>query len=122
MTEKDIVYKNGFPFYKGMPCFVDGKRLNSEPSINKDGFLSAYYWRDAGLWGINAVELYPNIFVFVSDYLYHLDLKEVNPMSYDLWRAENNPNGKYLAESNIIEALNCQSIDGSHGNKFKNKQ
>lgn len=121
MKETDIEYKHGIPFYKGMPCFLDGKRLNSDPHINKDGFLTAFYWRDAGLWGIDAVELYQNVFVLTSDYYSWLDLKEVMPMSYDSWRAENNPNGEYLLENNIMEALNCKSINGFHGNVFTHK-
>lgn len=51
MKLKEIIeYRNKFPFYKGMPCFVNGMRLNSTPKINEEGFLSAYYWRDGGLW------------------------------------------------------------------------
>lgn len=59
MKENDIyekiTYKQGIPYYMGMPCFLDGKKLNSKPKIDKDGFLSAYYWRDAGLWGVHDV-------------------------------------------------------------------
>lgn len=39
-----------------MPCFVNGMRLNSHPHVDKDGFLSAYYWRDGGLWGCKVSE------------------------------------------------------------------
>lgn len=39
MKENDIyekiTYKQGIPYYMGMPCFLDGKKLNSKPKIDK---------------------------------------------------------------------------------------
>lgn len=51
-----------------MPCFVNGMRLNSHPHVDKDGFLSAYYWRDGGLWGCKVSEIYPNVFAYNDEY------------------------------------------------------
>ena len=34
----NIIYNGDIPYYKGMPCFLDGKRLNSIPYIDGDGF------------------------------------------------------------------------------------
>lgn len=63
MAQEDmkITYKQNIPYYKGMPCFVNGMRLNSHPRVDKEGFLSAYYWRDGGLWGCKVSEIYPNV-------------------------------------------------------------
>lgn len=38
IKEKEIYYKQNIPYYKGMPCFAGGLRLNSHPYIDNDGF------------------------------------------------------------------------------------
>ena len=40
MTQEDrkITYKRNIPYYKDMPCFVNGMRLNSHPRVDKEGF------------------------------------------------------------------------------------
>lgn len=109
----NIIYKGDFPYYKGMPCFLDGKRLNSIPYIDKDGFLSAYYWRDGGLWGIRITEIYPNVFVYNDDSLEHLYLSQIEPMTFEEWK---NDNGVYAPRcSNVIEALESTGLGGHKG-------
>ena len=90
MKLKEIIeYRNKFPFYKDMPCFINGMRLNSTPKINEEGFLSAYYWRDGGLWGCDAIEIYPNVYCFSDECLHILDLKKVKPETLDIWKESN---------------------------------
>ena len=87
--KEDIKYYNGFPFYKGMPCFVNGMRLNSTPKVNEDGYLSAYYWRDGGLWGCDTIEIYPNVYCFFNEYMHSLHLKEVKAETLEFWKESN---------------------------------
>lgn len=107
MKENDIyekiTYKQGIPYYMGMPCFLDGKKLNSKPKIDKDGFLSAYYWRDAGLWGCTMSEIFPDTFAYNDGSPWHLYLCEAKPMTFDEWKKDNDP--YCLRFSNVIEAL-----------------
>ena len=87
--KENIEYRNDFPFYKGMPCFVNGMRLNSTPKVNEEGFLSAYYWRDGGLWGCDCVELYPNVYILQDDFHWSVDMKEVKAETLEFWRESN---------------------------------
>ena len=116
VTDK-ITYKQSIPYYNGMPCFVgDGDvcclKMNSLPGIDEDGFLSAYYWRDGGLWGCFVSEIYPNVFAFTDESLSNLYLNEVIPITLEEWK---NSNGNYCPNvSNVFEAL---SKDGYGGHK-----
>lgn len=115
MIQKDrkITYKRNIPYYKGMPCFVNGMRLNSHPHVDKEGFLSAYYWRDGGLWGCKVSEIYPNVFAFNDEGLANLYLHETIPMTLEEWK---NDNGKYCCNaSNVIEALEKSGYCGYGG-------
>lgn len=108
-----ITYKQNIPYYKGMPCFVNGMRLNSHPYIDKDGFLSAFYWRDGGLWGITIIEIYPGVFVYNNASFEHLYLNEVTPMTFDEWKKDN---GEYSDwASNTVEALTKTGYEGHEG-------
>lgn len=69
--KEDIKYHNGFPFYKGMPCFVNGMRLNSTPKVNEDGYLSVYYWRDGGLWDVTLLKYIQMFIVFLMSICIH---------------------------------------------------
>lgn len=111
IKEEEIYYKQNIPYYNGMPCFVSGLRLNSHPYIDNDGFLSAFYWRDGGLWDCKVSELYPNIFVYNSEYLDHLYLSKVTPMTFEEWCIDN---GEYCPnDSNIVEALKAKRSNGA---------
>ncbi len=108
-----ITYKQNIPYYKGMPCFVNGMRLNSHPRVDKEGFLSAYYWRDGGLWGCKVSEIYPNVFVYNDEGFDHLYLHETIPMTLEEWE---NDNGEYCHNvSNVIEALTKSGYSGHGG-------
>jgi hypothetical protein len=108
-----ITYKRNIPYYKGMPCFVNGMRLNSHPRVDKEGFLSAYYWRDGGLWGCKVSEIYPNVFAYNDEYLSHLYLNATTPMTLEEWK---NDNGHYCHNaSNVIEALTKSGYGGHEG-------
>lgn len=110
IKEEEIYYKQNIPYYKGMPCFAGGLRLNSHPYIDNDGFLSAYYWRDGGLWGCRVSELYPNIFAFSNEFLKHLYLSKATPMTFEEWCIDN---GNYCPnDSNIMKALKAEKSDG----------
>lgn len=109
--KEDIKYRNGSPFYKGMPCFVNGMRLNSTPKINEDGLLSAYYWRDGGLWGYEVVEIYPNVYCFSDECLHMLDLKEVKPETLEFWKESN---GCYAPPCKTVEEAletSCERVE-----------
>lgn len=105
MIDDKIEYRNGYPYYKGMPCFTSGLRLDSCPYRDEDGFLSAYYWRDCGCWFSLIKELYPNIFVFCDDYfaLSHLYLQETKPMTLNEWANDNGFSSHEI--SSVTEAL-----------------
>ena len=87
--EEDIKYHNGFPFYKGMPCFVNGMRLKSTPKINNDGYLSAYYWCDVSSWGCDVIKIYPNVYCFKNSTIHSLPLKKLEIESLDAWKEYN---------------------------------
>lgn len=115
VTDK-ITYKQNIPYYNGIPCFVNGLRLNSHPYIDEDGFLSAFYWRDGGLWGCKVSEIYPNVFVY-NEYdnwfvrSFYLD--EVTPVTLEEWK---NSNGYYCPDvSNVLEALTKDGYGGHKG-------
>lgn len=114
----DITYKGNIPYYKDMPCFINGIRLNSIPKIYENGLLGAYYWRDAGAWGSMISEIYPNTFVFTDEWegLSHLYLKEVQPTTFKDWRNSNT--WTTLRCSNVIEALRLEGFEGHEGLKI----
>lgn len=110
-----IEYRNNIPYYKGMPCFIGGKRLNSVPKVNSEGFLTAYYWCDCGLWGIDVSEIYKNRYVYNTENL-PMYLTECHPMTFNEWKEDNEP---YTSSCVTIEqALNANSLDGGHGGTF----
>ena len=85
-------------------------RLNSHPHVDEEGFLSAYYWCDGGLWGCKVSEIYPNVFAFNDESLANLYLHETIPMTLEEWK---NDNGEYCCNvSNVIEALEKNRYGG----------
>ena len=114
----DIIYKGNIPYYKGMPCFIAGMRLNSIPKIDKNELLSAYYWRDAGAWRGIISEIYPNVFVFTDEWegLSQLYLKEVQPTTFEDWRDTNT--WTTLRCSNVIETLRLEGFEEHEGLKI----
>ena len=117
VTDK-ITYKQNIPYYNGMPCFVGTNnecvlKMNSCPSIDKDGFRSAYYWRDGGLWGCMVTEISPNVFAYTEESLRSLYLHEAIPMTLEEWK---NSNGYYCPDvSNVFEALTKDGYGGHKG-------
>lgn len=111
-----IEYKNGYPYCKGMPCFLDGLRLNSIPKIDENGLLSAYYWRDNGMWGAIISKTPQGTYIYNdTGEAHHLNLKEVKPMTFGRWLKSNS---NWFTPSSIQEALSDTCLNHIN-NPFK---
>lgn len=111
-----IEYKNDYPYYKGMPCFLGGLRMNSIPKVNENGLLSAYYWRDNGMWGVVISKTRQGTYIYNdTGEAHHLNLKEAKPMTFVEWLKSNN---SWCTPISIQEALSNTCLNHVN-NPFK---
>lgn len=111
-----IEYRNDYPYYKGMPCFLDGLRMKSIPKVNENGLLSADYWRDNGMWGVAISKTPQGTYIYNdTSEAHHLNLKEAKPMTFCEWLKSNN---SWCTPISIQEALSDTCLNHIN-NPFK---
>lgn len=120
LNEK-IYFKENIPYYNGLPCFLSGYRMDSEPWLDH-GMLRSYYLRDAGLYECRVIEVTPGAYscTYVN---YNGEKWYGEPMTFDEWKRSNGIIGnesiedilKYNADSEL-----CKVKDLMHNNNPEN--
>lgn len=110
ITEDDIDYQNRYPYYKGMPCFIDGLRINSDPYTNDFDKFGAFYWSDLQDYGCNIVKYFDRYRVQGSDPLSNY-ITLLDPMTFEEWKAINRQCSSVRLKNDILTVLNSNTWD-----------